>query len=316
MKATLTLVQCKDKYLHFLRSVRRLSSNTLQAYERDIIQFSKHCDSAGIHSPDQVDNHVIRQFAATLNRRGLAATSVRRKLSSIRRFFDYIAIELQGPAGRSNPAIDVSAPGSGRKLPRSLDVDLVQQLLDDMRRRAAAAGDCDKAALLLRDCAMFETLYGAGLRLSELAGLNVGDLDLGGGLVRVLGKGSKERIVPLGSAAVSAITSWQNVRLQLAQHDEPALFLNRQGHRISPRGIQQRLKQATEAIDYPQHVHPHMLRHSFASHMLESSGDLRAVQELLGHENLSTTQIYTHLDFQRLASVYDKSHPRARLKKS
>ncbi len=315
MNKTPTLDQCQDRYLHFLRTVRRLSEHTLQAYDRDITQFLGYCKASGIDGASQVDTHTVRRYAATLNRQGLAATSVRRKLSSIRRYFDYIACELLPPGERSNPAVDVSAPGSGRKLPKALDVDLVQRLLDDVRQRAQACPpQSPQAPLLLRDWAMFETFYGAGLRLAELANLNLVDLDLDGGLVRVIGKGNKERIVPLGSTAVAAIRSWQQARQPILADDEPALFLNRQGRRISPRGIQQRLRQAANAIDCPQHVHPHMLRHSFASHVLESSGDLRAVQELLGHENLSTTQIYTHLDFQRLASVYDQSHPRARRK--
>ena len=308
--------QCIQMYLDYLRSVRRLSGHTIEAYQRDLAQFAQHCARADLPSPDAVDTHTIRQYAATLNRKGLAASSVRRKLSSLRRFFDFIACEIQPAGERANPATDISAPGRGRKLPRALDVDLVQQLLDEAGRRARATTEQPRADLLLRDLAMFETFYGAGLRLGELAGLDVADLNLADGLVRVTGKGSKERIVPLGKSAVKALRQWQQARNRFTNSEEAALFLNRHGKRISPRGIQQRLQQAAQSIDCPQHIHPHMLRHSFASHVLESSGDLRAVQELLGHENLSTTQIYTHLDFQHLAAVYDQSHPRARRKKT
>lgn len=201
-----------------------------------------------------------------------------------------------------NPALDIRAPRAGKRLPRVADVDQLNHLLD------ATPED----PLEIRDLSMFELMYSSGLRLSELAGLNLHSVDQRGGEVRVLGKGSKERILPVGRKALEALARWLEVRGTMAPVAESALYVSRRGDRLSTRSIQSRLSRWGLAKGADQRLHPHLLRHSFASHMLESSGDLRAVQELLGHADIATTQVYTHLDFQHLAKIYDQSHPRAR----
>ena len=202
--------------------------------------------------------------------------------------------------------MDIPAPKSGKKLPAALDIENIEQLLNST----------DQSAIAVRDRAMIELMYSAGLRLAELINLDLGMLDLSTGIARVTGKGSKQREVPIGRAAIKAVKAWLALRQEIANSDENALFVSNRGNRISPRTVQQRMKQLAQKQGLDQHLHPHKLRHSFASHMLESSGDLRAVQELLGHADISTTQVYTHLDFQHLAKVYDTAHPRARKKKT
>ncbi len=241
----------------------------------------------------------MRAYVAARHRKGLGGRSLQRELSAVRSFFNYLHREGEI---KNNPVIGVSAPKTSRKLPTPLDVDEMAQLLNVSRDTPMA----------VRDWAMMELMYSAGLRLAELVSLNIDSIDLADNSVPVSGKGSKTRIVPIGRFAKESLKQWLKERGQKANPDETALFISSRGTRISTRAVQQRMKQwgITQGIDSP--VHPHRLRHSFASHLLESSGDLRAVQELLGHADISTTQIYTHIDFQHLAKVYDAAHPRAK----
>lgn len=242
-------------------------------------------------------NHI-----AARHRSGLASKSLQRELSAIRSFFNYL---LKNRLTDNNPAQQVKAPKQARKLPNTLDVDQVNGLLE-----GASNGILD-----IRDLAMFELFYSCGLRLSELSGLNLTDIDVRDrSLMVVNGKGGKSRVLPIGSKAINALEKWLPYRLKMAPPLVTALFVSNRGQRLGQRSIQLRLDLWCKAHGIDVHVHPHMLRHSFASHLLESSQDLRAVQELLGHSNISTTQIYTHLDFTHLASVYDQAHPRARKK--
>jgi len=234
-------------------------------------------------------------------RHHLSGRSVQRALSALRTFYKHIQ---RTHRISHNPVVGISAPKTPRHLPKALDIDQMQQLLDN------AADDFLNA----RDQAMMEVLYSSGLRLAELISLDVDTIDFANGEVTVTGKGNKTRVVPIGTVALQAINQWLNFRATIST-TERALFISTRGNRISPRSVQDRISKQSLLRGVPQHVHPHMLRHSFASHMLESSGDLRAVQELLGHENLATTQIYTHLDFQHLAKVYDAAHPRAARKR-
>jgi integrase/recombinase XerC len=241
-----------------------------------------------------------------VHREGLSGTSIQRLLSALRAFFDFL---LREQRVADNPAIGIRAPKSPRRLPGTLDPDAVAQLLD------GAETDADPF-LAARDRAMFELLYSSGLRLAELVSLDLVAIDLRAAEVTVTGKGRKTRQVPVGSKALAAIGDWLPHRaLALAGSDEGALFVSARGARITPRAVQQRLARAGIVKGVAQHLHPHLLRHSFATHLLESSGDLRAVQELLGHADIATTQVYTHLDFQHLAQVYDQAHPRARARK-
>lgn len=293
------------RFLDCQRHERQLSSNTIKAYGRDLDRLERyrrdneHPDWPSIQAAD------IREIAARAFRRGQSPASIQRLLSSIRNFFRFL---IKEGIVENNPALGVNAPKKARSLPRALDIEQVNHLLD------TTGGD----DLAIRDHAMFELFYSSGLRLSELVGLSLGDLDLASGTGRVLGKGNKQREVPVGSKAVAAVKKWMKLRQdwlrELKRPDENAIFISKRGERLSVRTVQLRLDQMAIKAGLPQHVHPHMLRHSFASHMLESSGDLRAVQELLGHADISTTQIYTHLDFQHLARVYDQAHPRARRK--
>ena len=241
----------------------------------------------------------MRRFAAESHRRGLGARSVARRLSAVRTFLNYL---IEMGVVKSNAGVHVQAPKAPRRLPATLDADQVASLL-------AISGD---DPVTLRDRAILELFYSSGLRLAELVGLNLGDVDAADRTVRVLGKGSKARVVPVGKQALAALKDWLAVRAELARPGELALFVGRRGERVSPRTVQKRVNEWAKRQGAPTGVHPHMLRHSFATHVLESSRDLRAVQEMLGHASLSTTQIYTHLDFQHLASVYDQAHPRAR----
>ncbi|WJW75577.1 tyrosine recombinase XerC [Thiohalobacter sp. IOR34] len=290
-------------YLQHLTATRRLSPHTLSAYRRDLAAFAEDCTRAGLGRWEEVDIRQVREFAARCHRRGLAGRSIQRRLSAIRGFFNHL-IRLDNRRFRHNPAQNVTAPRGEKRLPAAVDVDQMARLLDIR----------EDDPLARRDRAMLELVYSSGLRLSELVGLELGDLDLKQGLVTVRGKGGKTRIVPVGRQAIAALQRWLADRGGLAADEETALFVSRNGRRLGQRSVQQRLARWAQRQGLPQHVHPHMLRHSFASHLLESSGDLRAVQELLGHADISTTQVYTHLDFQHLAEVYDKAHPRARRK--
>ena len=285
-----------------LGSERRLARLTRYHYRRDLEALAEYCSELGVLVWEEVTAEHIRGFIAQRHRAGLAGRSLQRSLSSIRTFYRYL---IREGVARYDPATGTRAPRSGRRLPEVLDVDALAHLLDDL-----PAGD----ALTVRDVAMFELLYSCGLRLAELAGVTESAVREHESELRVTGKGAKTRLVPIGRQARRALTQWLALRPGIARADEPALFVTRQGRQMSPRGIQARLRRLAERQGLQRRVHPHMLRHSFASHLLESSGDLRAVQELLGHAHIATTQVYTHLDFQHLARVYDAAHPRARRK--
>ncbi|OWL86776.1 tyrosine recombinase XerC [Halopseudomonas aestusnigri] len=287
-------------FLDHLRIERRLSPRTVEAYRHDLLSLDLYRSERSLPGWGQLDTQHLRHFIASQHQHGLAPRSLQRLLSAIRSFYRFLQREGRS---RQNPAQDLRAPKAPRTLPRTLDADLTAQLLDN-------TGEDDW--LQRRDQAMLELFYSSGLRLSELAGLDMADLDLSQGEVRVTGKGNKTRVLPVGRMARRALRDWFSVRPAREGAQQP-VFVSQRGSALTPRAIQLRLRRrGIERIG--QHLHPHMLRHSFASHMLESSGDLRAVQELLGHADISTTQIYTHLDFQHLAQVYDQAHPRAKRK--
>lgn len=291
----------------YLATLAGRSPHTQAAYRRDLAQFQAFLAARDVTDWSAVDTHCVRAFVAARHRTGSAGSALARALSALRALFR----DLAG-RGRivANPALAVRAPKTVRRLPRALDVDHMTALLEPATAPPAGAGAATPA--LLRDHAMLEVLYCCGLRVSELVGLELEHLDLRGREARVTGKGCKQRVVPLGRMALLALERWLARRGELAASDEPAVFVNQRGRRLTARGVQQRLAAWVRRHGFDVHVHPHMLRHSFASHLLESSGDLRAVQELLGHAHISTTQVYTHLDFQHLAKVYDAAHPRAR----
>ncbi len=289
----------RKKLDDFLARLRHLSVHTQRAYAHDLGLLLSHCQQQGIESWQAMDSRQLRGFIASRFRQGIAGKSLQRQLSAIRAFYRYL---LDAGVCRNNPAQGVSAPKTARKLPKTLDVDQAAQLLNIS----------DSDPLAVRDRAMLELLYSSGLRVSELTRLNIGDLDLRDALVTVTGKGKKTRTIPVGRYAIDALKDWLQLRQDMAATDETAVFTSRNGGRLSARSLQLRLRHWAIRRGLPANVHPHMLRHSFASHLLESSGDLRAVQELLGHADISTTQIYTHLDFQHLARVYDQAHPRAK----
>lgn len=281
---------------------KRASEHTVKSYQRDIKRLTNYCTDKSIPQWADLKQSDIRSHIAGRHRQGLGSTSLQRELSAIRSFYNFL---LKRGLADSNPAQYVKAPKQARKLPKTLDVDQITGLLE--------AGT--NSALEIRDVAMFELFYSSGLRLGELAALNLTDIDLADKSLMVrLGKGGKSRLLPIGNKAVTAINNWLEQRLKNVAAAEPALFISIRGTRLGQRSIELRLDQWCKKKGIAEHIHPHMLRHSFASHLLESSQDLRAVQELLGHSNISTTQIYTHLDFQHLADVYDKAHPRAKKK--
>ena len=290
------------RFLGSLRTERRLSPHTSCGYQRDLEALLEYCEAQGITSWDALDAQHVRSFAAQCHRRGLAPRSIQRRLSAVRSLCRFLIREGEL---RHDPAADVQAPKARKRLPTTLDADTMARLLE------FRADD----RLGVRDKAIMELLYSSGLRLAELLGLDLGDLDLRDRTVRVLGKGRKVRIVPVGRQAVTALSRWLAERATLADVEETAVFVGVNGRRLGPRIVQRRIARWARLQGLPEHVHPHLFRHSFASHLLESSGDLRAVQELLGHANISTTQVYTHLDFQHLARIYDASHPRARRKR-
>ncbi|MGU1256968.1 tyrosine recombinase XerC [Pseudomonas aeruginosa] len=289
-----------DAFLEHLRSERQVSAHTLDGYRRDLLKILALAEKAGLSDWNALDTRSLRTFVARLHQQGQSSRSLARLLSATRGLYQYL---LREGRCRHDPANGLSAPKSPRKLPRTLDADRALQLLD---------GAVEDDFIARRDQALLELFYSSGLRLSELVGLDLEWLDLKEGLVRVRGKGNKVRELPVGKAARQALEAWLPLRAQAAPKDG-AVFIGRGGKRLTPRAIQLRVRQAG-VRELGQHLHPHMLRHSFASHLLESSGDLRAVQELLGHADIATTQIYTHLDFQHLASVYDRAHPRAKRK--
>lgn len=289
-------------YLQYIAAERRLSSHTVAAYQRDLANLSSLTAGKPLETLDASD---IRGAIVKLRSQNLAATSVARQLSSWRGFYTFACRRL-GYA--NNPCTGLRPPKAAKALPQILSPDACTQLLD-----GSLPAESDDA-LLARDRAMFELFYSSGLRLSELVGLDLHDVNLHAGEAQVTGKGNKTRIVPVGHQALAALTAWLPHRQSLAQADTAALFINRRGTRLTPRSVQLRLNRWAQLAGLSQRVHPHMLRHAFATHVLQSSGDLRAVQEMLGHASISTTQVYTHLDWQHLAKVYDQAHPRARRK--
>ncbi|SEQ53909.1 integrase/recombinase XerC [Pseudomonas sp. NFACC02] len=291
-----------DAYCTHLRSERQVSPHTLDAYRRDLSRVLSFCEKQNIGCWKELDIQSMRGLVARLHQQGQSSRSIARLLSAVRGFYHYL--NREGVCDH-DPANGLAPPKGERRLPKTLDADRTLQLLE---------GGVEDEFLARRDHAILELFYSSGLRLSELTGLNCEQLDLADGLVQVIGKGSKTRVLPVGRKARQALEEWLKQRA-LANPQDDAVFISQQGRRLGPRSIQLRVKAAGER-ELGQNLHPHMLRHSFASHLLESSQDLRAVQELLGHADITTTQIYTHLDFQHLATVYDSAHPRAKRKDS
>lgn len=292
-----------ERFLTELEKIKRYSKHTISAYQRDLLSLQGVFKTLGKSNWQEVKTNDVRTAVARFHQRGMNGRSIARRLSALRSLYQYL---LRTGSCDYNPAIDVRSPKDSKPLPATLDPEEIQQLL-------AAAGD---SYLAIRDVAIFEVFYSSGLRLGELVGLDVEDLDLAEGSMRVTGKGNKTRILPIGSKAIGAVKNWLEARSQCLQGEQKALFLAKRGKRLSARSVQDRLKKLAISNGVARNCYPHMLRHSFASHLLESSGNLRAIQELLGHADISTTQIYTHLDFQHLATVYERAHPRARRKKT
>tara|TARA_B100001013_G_C24569121_1_gene425808 strand:+ start:58 stop:951 length:894 start_codon:yes stop_codon:yes gene_type:complete len=290
-----------DSFLSNLKIARQLSPNTVTSYKRDLTRFFSFLKKEK-NSWDEIHDHQVREFINSERRRGLSPRSLKRVLSSIRSFFNFLADE---EIISSNPTLTITTPKSTQLLPKALDVDLVKKLLDFKPQ-----GDLE-----IRDKAMVELIYSSGLRLSELCGLNLESISIKEKSCRVKGKGNKVRDLPIGEKAIQALRDWLLIRNKMKIEETKALFLNKNGKRLSTRSVQLRVDRLGKKRGLSA-VNPHMLRHSFASHVLESSGDLRAVQEMLGHVNIGTTQIYTKLDFQHLSKVYDEAHPRAKSKKN
>jgi integrase/recombinase XerC len=288
-----------ERFLSHLALERQVSGHTIAAYRHDLSALTAFCERRRLVRFDALDDTHIRTFAAALHGAGLAARSIQRRLSAVRTFYEFL---LREGAVKRNPALDVRAPKRQKRLPATLDADQMGRLLafrvDDL--------------LSARDKAIMELFYSSGLRLGELASLTPGSLDLRDRTVRVRGKGRKDRIVPVGRPAVDALERWLRERAGTVKSGVDALFVGRAGRPLTVRAVQLRIGTWARRQGLGRHVHPHMFRHSFATHLLESSGNLRGVQELLGHADISTTQIYTHLDFQHLATVYEAAHPRAR----
>ena len=288
----------KDKFLQFLETEKRYSQHTVENYSKDIDDLESFCSAKKINGWDEIKPHHLRTYASQIFIDGLGARSIQRKLSAIRSFMNYLVREN---LLRTNPADGIKTPKAPKKLPGVLDVDQINQLLNIK----------ETDPISLRDKAIMELLYSSGLRLAELVALNPIDLNIQDRSLTVIGKGNKKRMLPIGSKAIDAIKAWIQIRSQIAAPDEEALFVGNRGNRLSRRSIQSRINHWSKKNGLTQDVYPHLLRHSFATHLLEASGDLRAVQELLGHKDISTTQVYTHLDFQHLAETYDKAHPRS-----
>lgn len=291
-----------DDFLRYLKVERQLSPHTQKSYLRQLTALINIAEKIALSDWRQLDVAKVRMLLVQSKRLGLNPASLALRMSALRSFLDWL---VHNGILTANPAKGISTPKSGRHLPKNMDVDEVNKLLD------IDSND----PLAIRDRAMLELMYGSGLRLSELVGLNCQRINLESGDVWVIGKGSKERKLPIGRLAIEWIERWLPMR-ELFEPEDDALFITKNGNRISARNVEKRFSQWGVKQSVNGRVHPHKLRHSFATHMLESSGDLRAVQELLGHANLSTTQIYTHLDFQHLANIYDSAHPRAKRGKS
>jgi len=290
-----------DRFIRHLEFERRLSAETCKHYRRDLDALQSFCGETGIAHWTDLDSEHMRGWSATSFRRGLSSRSIQRRLSAARTFFRYL---LREKHVKLNPVQSVSAPKAPKRLPGNLDADRMARLLDIP----------GKGPLVDRDRAILELLYSSGLRLAELTNLNLGDIDAQDATVHVTGKGNKDRIVPVGSKALEALALWKISRVEMANTAENALFVSNRGTRLSRRSVQARVDHWARHQGIDTKVYPHLFRHSFATHLLESSHDLRGVQELLGHANISTTQVYTHLDFQHLAQIYDRTHPRARTK--
>ena len=287
----------------FKETLQYLSQYTRDAYFRDLDYLQAYCDKKNIHKWSDLKNQQLRNFISDRYRKGISGRSLQRNLSSIRSFYRYL---LKMGEVTTNPTEGIITPKVVRKLPKLLDADQACQLLEIEK----------KDVLAIRDKAILELIYSSGLRLAEVISLDINDIDFSDRILTVTGKGKKTRNIPVGKYAIVAVEQWLKNRQNLVkENDEKALFISNRGKRNSPRSIQERIKKWAIKQGLTGHIHPHMLRHSFASHILESSGDLRAVQELLGHTDISTTQVYTHLDFQHLAQVYDETHPRARKNK-
>ena len=298
-----------QRFFSYLQSERRYSIHTVSAYRRDIAHFLKCCslDETRDISWDDIKQADIRRCVAMLHRQGLSGKSLQRWLSSIRSLYKFLC---RFKRATNSPAVGVPAPKAAKRLPDTLNADEINQLLSN----TVGETESKNSKLNVRDTAMMELMYACGLRLSELSGLNLQDIDWQQQTIQVTGKGQKQRRLPFGSKARDAVKLWLKQRSLETEENESALFVSSRGTRMCNSSIQKRLKKMAVTHGINTNVYPHMLRHSFASHILESSKDLRAVQELLGHANLSTTQVYTHLDFQHLAGVYDDAHPRARKK--
>jgi integrase/recombinase XerC len=295
----LKAIEQLTKFFVQLEVERNVSAYTLKSYHHDLDQLRVFCVTKRIDMWSSITPSHIRAHIANRHKQGISSKSLQRELSAIRSFFRYL---LKHNWTNINPAQHVKAPKQARTLPKTLDVDQISGLLE--------AGT--NSILEIRDIAMFELFYSSGIRLGELVALNIDDVDFASKLVRInAGKGGKARIVPIGSKAIVALQNWRQERRPRLE-SEPAFFLSNKGSRLSERSVQYRLSAWCQKKEVGQHVHPHMLRHSFASHILQASQDLRAVQELLGHSHISTTQIYTHLDFQHLVTIYDSAHPRAK----
>ncbi|MDH2924807.1 integrase/recombinase XerC [Nicoletella semolina] len=288
-------------YWDFLRIEKQLSPHTLSSYQRQLLAVCQLLNEVSVSDWENVDTHAIRWLLSQSHKQGLSTKSIGLRLVALRQFLAFL---VERGTLSVNPALGIKSPKVGKRLPKNVDAEQVAQLLNFDPNQP----------LDVRDKAMMELMYSSGLRLSELQQLDLGDIDFASGEVRVLGKGNKERIVPVGSKAIMAVQAWLKERLMFQPQDS-ALFISQRGKRISHRSIQLIMKKWGQKQALDSHLYPHKLRHSFATHMLEGSSDLRAVQELLGHSSLATTQIYTHLDFQHLAKIYDNAHPRAKRKK-
>jgi integrase/recombinase XerC len=288
------------RFLSHLAHERRMSGHTIAAYRHDLLTLVEFCGRRKLARWDALDNPQLRAFAAAEHGGGLSPRSIQRRLSAVRTFYEFL---MREGVARRNPALDVRAPKTKKRLPATLDADQMARLL------AFRVDD----SLSARDKAIMELFYSSGLRLTELVSLDLSGIDLGDRTVRVLGKGNKTRIVPMGRQAIDALKKWLGERAGIVERSAvEALFVGRTGRRLTARAVQLRVGTWARRQGIGMHVHPHMFRHSFATHLLESSGDLRGVQELLGHADIGSTQIYTHLDFQHLATVYEAAHPRAR----
>ncbi len=286
-----------DDYLSFLKDVKNLSENSLKSYRRDILKFRNFLESNNIVKLNNVSEEICSSWIGSLYSMNIGARSIQRHLSSVKGFFKYLQ---KNHLINQSPFELISGPKTEKKLPESLTPEQINRLLDFK----------PSSLIEIRDLAIIELMYSSGLRVSETVNVDIQDFEENKDFLRVIGKGSKTRLVPLGRFAISAINNWLEERKKITS-DDGALFINRAGGRLTTRSVQLRLKKLAVKQGLPP-INPHMLRHSFATHMLESSGDLRSIQELLGHSSLSTTQIYTNLDYQHLVKIYDKSHPRAK----